>query len=222
MPVVSRWQRPADRGAEIGRERLRVVGREIRLARRSRGLSMRAVGEAVGVSEAWISRIERALVTDIGLVILARMCAVVGLDLAVRTFAGGRPITDAGHSRLLERLRRRIHRSVSMSVEVPLPIAGDQRAWDASLVGAHRAWRYGVEAETNPLDGQAIVRRIQLKLRDGAVYGVILLLPETRQSRAFRREFGPLMVRDFPVAGSIALQRLEAGLDPGGNAVVVL
>jgi hypothetical protein len=105
---------------------------------------------------------------------------------------------------------------------VPLPRPGDQRAWDGTITPADQRWRYGVEAETHPSDGQAQMRRLALKRRDGQVDGVILLLPDTRTTRAFVREFGPLVARDFPQSGPNALRRLAAGEDPGGSAVVVL
>jgi len=74
----------------------------------------------------------------------------------------------------------------------------------------------------SPHDGQALVRHIRLKQRDGEVDGVILLLPDTRQVREFRRLFADMLAADFPVAGRCALERLAAGDDPGGSAVVVM
>lgn len=83
-------------------------------------------------------------------------------------------------------------------------------------------WRYGTEAELNPIDGQALIRRLTLKQRDGRVDGVILLLPDTRQARLFRREFADLLATDFPIPARLAMVRLANGLDPGGNAMVVI
>lgn len=79
-----------------------------------------------------------------------------------------------------------------------------------------------VECELNPIDGQALLRRLTLKQRDGMVDGVILLLPDTRQARLFRREFAQLLAEQFPVGSAEALRRLAAGLDPGGSAIVTL
>lgn len=199
---------------------MREVGREIRLARRSLGLSLASVAAAAGTSAATLSRIERGQSRDVSLVLLAKACAVVGLDLSVRAFPGGQPLRDARHARLLARFRSKLHPSLSWSTEVPLPNPGDQRAWDGLVRGT--AWRYGTEAEMNPSDGQMVCRRLQLKRRDGGVDGVILLLPDTRQTRAFRREFADLLATDYPVSGRHALERLAAGADPGGSAVVVL
>ena len=196
-----------------------MIGREIRLARQQLGLSIATVAREVGISPSELSRIERGMAEWASVVVLAQICAVVGLDLSVKAYPGGRPIRDAQHAALLARFRARLHPSLRWSTEVPLPNPGDQRAWDGMVRGER--WRYGTEAELNPIDGQALVRRLTLKQRDGGVDGVILLLPDTRQARHFRREFAGLLAADFPMRGSVALERLGAGLDPGGSAIVV-
>lgn len=167
-----------------------------------------------------LSRIERGLAGWASVVVLSQLCAVVGLDLAARAYPGGAPLRDARHGRLLSKLKAAISSALRWAIEVPLPNPGDQRAWDAVVRGG--AWRYGIEAELNPIDGQALLRRLTLKERDGMVDGVILLMPDTRQTRLFRREFADLLAVQFPVRGAIALSRLAAGDDPGGSAIVVL
>jgi transcriptional regulator with XRE-family HTH domain len=193
---------------------------EIRLARRRLGLSLQFVSRAVGISASELSRIERGLADWVSLLVLCQLCAVVGLDLSAKAYPGGPPIRDAQHRRLLGKLRLLLHSALSWSLEVPLPGPSEQRAWDALIRGA--GWRYGVECELNPLDGQAVLRRLALKQRDGMVDGLILLLPETRQTRLFRREFTDELAAAFPIRSVIALKCLAVGRDPGGNAVIVL
>ena len=89
---------------------------------------------------------------------LAKVCSIVGLDLSVRAYPGGRPLHDARHAAMLERLHGRISPALRWSLEVPLPDVADQRAWDAMIRGV--GWRFGVECELNPLDGQALLRRL--------------------------------------------------------------
>ena len=71
---------------------------------------------------------------------------------------------------------------------MPLPNAGDRRAWDA-VIGIARV-RIGVEAETRARDEQELERRLSLKRRDGGVDHVILLLADTRSNRLFVRWVG--------------------------------
>lgn len=209
-----------DRGTERGRRARLAIGGEIRTARVDRGLTLREVCRAIGVSVATGSRLERGVLEHVDVMLLARMCAVVGLDLSVKAFPGGQPIRDAAHLELLGDFQALLHPTVNWATEVPLPISGDQRAWDGFARGVD--WRYGVEAETAPNDGQAMLRRLALKARDGEVDGVLLVLRDTRRSRAFLREIKGVTGSSFPVAGSRALELLRVGADSGGNAIIVL
>ena len=190
------------------------------MARTGRGLSLKQVGHATGLSESVVSRIERGLNIRVTVFDLARLHAVVGLDLSVRSYPGGQPIRDAAHVTLLEDFRSGLHRSITWSTEVPLSSRGDARAWDGFLRTAD--WRYGVEAETAPNDCQAMVRRIQQKERDSHVDGVILILRPTRQTRALLSAALPTLLDAFPVEGERAVSSLRAGVDPGGSAVIVV
>ncbi len=113
-----------------------------------------------------------------------------------------------------------------------MPIAGDQRAWDAvltSVVGGPTATRAhggsvrtGVEAETRARDAQALQRRLALKQRDGGMDHVVLLLADTRHNRIFLRSAGEGLLTMFPVPGRRALEHLGRTGDPGGNAIILL
>jgi hypothetical protein len=140
---------------------------------------------------------------------------------------------------LLERLRAVISPTLSWRTEVPLPNPGDQRAWDAMIVGharsggptsdgpgtdavGIRSFRVGIEAETRPRDAQALQRRLALKRREGGVDHVIVLLAATRGNRAFLREAWPALAADFPVSARDVIKALAAAGDPAGSAIVVM
>jgi transcriptional regulator with XRE-family HTH domain len=213
-------QRPADVGAVRGRAIVAdLVGNE-RIARLDRGLSLEDVGRAVGLSQPTMTRFERIAGEDVGIVRMAQVLSVVGLELTARAYPGGQPLRDAGHARLLGRLRAALHPSLAWATEVPLPIPGDRRAWDALIRGT--GWRYGVEAETHPTDAQALCRRLELKRRDGDVDGVLLVLPDTRHTRLFLAAAADLLAASFPEPGSRALRALANGVYPGGSAILIL
>jgi hypothetical protein len=157
---------------------------------------------------------------DVGVIRLATIAGIVGLDLTLRAYAGGSPLRDRAHGALLQAFRARLHRDLGWGTEVPLPGLREQRAWDAFVRGP--GWRYGVEAETHPTDAQALGRRLELKRRDGLVDGVLLVLPATTHVRLFIRAAGDLLRHAFPVSGRRALELLGAGVDPGGGAIIVL
>ncbi len=213
-------RRPADIGDERGRALVLTAGREIRDARRARDLSLRSVGTAVGLSEAQVSRIERGLVGGVSVIDLARLHAVVGLELSMRAYPNGDAIRDAASVALIGEFCGRLPASIGWSTEVPLPRPGDLRAWDVVLRAVD--WRAGVEAETGPRDAQALVRRLLAKQRDGEVDLVVLVLRATAQTRRFLRDAGEVVRSAFPIPSDLALQRLERGESPGGNALVVL
>lgn len=220
LPRMATKHRPAALGAARGRSILADLVSEARTARLDRGLSLADVGRAVGLSQPAMTRLEHGLLEDVGIIRMAQVLAVLGLELSARAYPGGQPLRDAGHARLLARFRALIHPSLGWATEVPLPIAGDRRAWDGMVRGP--GWRYGTEAETHPTDAQALGRRTELKLRDGHVDGVLLVLPDTRHVRLFLTAAMDVLMPSFPVPGRRAIELLRAGIDPGGNSVIVL
>lgn len=112
---------------------------------------------------------------------LAAIGATVGLDVRLHAYLAGDPLRDAGQLRVLNRFRAQLHVSVNVRTEVPLPIEGDRRAWDAVVEG--RGWRAAVEVETVLDDIQALERRLALKARDGDMELVILVVADTPRNR---------------------------------------
>ena len=101
----------------------------------------------------------------------------------MRVYPGDVWLRDAAQLRTLERFRARVGAGWVWESEVPLPIPGDQRAWD--LVGWHAAerTRIWVEAESRLRDIQDVERRITLKKRDGGALRVVLVVNDTRANR---------------------------------------
>ena len=205
----------ARRIAEEDESRVRA---DIARSRRRAGLSQATVGRACGLSRSAVARTEngtrRATLAE-----LACLGAAVGLDVRLRAFPAGDPIRDAGQLRLLERLRRELHPRLRWSTEVPLPIPGDMRAWDAVIKGDR--WVLGVEAETVVDDIQALERRLSLKVRDGQIDCVILLVADTPRNRrallAAHEAFADLPLRTRSLLGP-----LRNGRYPGASGIVVI
>jgi transcriptional regulator with XRE-family HTH domain len=213
-------ERRADVGAARARELTANVLRELRAGRMDRGLSGAAVAHAIGLSPAQYSRLERGLSGSVSIEQAALVAAVIGCDLSVRVYPSGQPIRDAAHASLLHRFRQRLHPSLRLRTEVPFPDPSDRRAWDAVVVAA--GWRTGVEAETRPRDLQALERRLALKLRDGDVTSVVLLLLDSRYNRDFVRSNQDALFERFPMPGPRLLELLRAGVEPGADSIVLL
>lgn len=218
---MSSRERPADIGNRRARSALRDLGEELRNARIDSGLSQAAVAIAAGITRTQVGRIERADVPRVSVLILARLLAVVGLELSARAYPAGSPMRDHAQLALLARFRERLGTSVRTHVEVPLPIPGDGRAWDLLLgVGPVNV---AVEAETRPRDVQALLRRIAAKRRDDPrATHVVLLLADTRHNRTLVRDYGATLMTAFPERGPDLLSALVDGRDPGGSGIVLM
>jgi hypothetical protein len=89
---------------------------------------------------------------------------------------------------------------LAVRTEVPLPIESDLRAWDAVVRGE---------------------RRLALKVRDGGVDGVILVIADTgRNRRALAAAPGSFL--GFDRNARRVLSALAQGRDPGGSSLILI
>jgi transcriptional regulator with XRE-family HTH domain len=211
-------ERPSDRGRRRAREHLDRVASDVRLARVGAGLSLRDVGAAADVDHVALWMFERRR-RDLRLEDLSAVCQVLSLDLTLRAYPAGDPIRDAAHARLLARFKARLHPRLRWSTEVPLPIPGELRAWDAMVAGP--GWRTAVEAETAINDVQALERKLALKTRDGGADHVLLLVADTRRNRR-AIDTAPAAFTELPLRNRHVLRDLGAGRQPSGNGLVIL
>ncbi len=100
---------------------------------------------------------------------------------------------------------------------------GDLRAWDAEISGRDpRPWRARVEGETRIADGQALERKLALKLRDDPGGHLILLVADTRANRRALAALGPGLREMLPFGPREIFGALDAGHEPPGSGIVVL
>jgi transcriptional regulator with XRE-family HTH domain len=209
---------PIARARRIAAEDEARVLAELSRARREAGLSQSELGRACGMSRWAVERTEkgsrRATIHE-----LASLGAAVGRDVRLRAFPAGDAIRDAGQERLLHRLRVVVAPGLKWRTEVPLPIPGDLRAWDAVIRGL--GWWIPVEAETVIDDVQALERKIGLKQRDGNARHLLLLIADTRRNRRALAS-APAALGGWPLRTREILAALRAGRDPGAGGVVFL
>jgi transcriptional regulator with XRE-family HTH domain len=196
------------------------IGQELRIARLGAGLSQRSAGAGAGMPHVHWSRIERGLVPNLSMLQACQAGAAVGLRVSLRTYPDGDPIRDAGGQALLERFRARLPAGAGWQTEVPMNIPGDRRAWDARVVIAGR--RAGCEAETQLFDLQAFERRLTLKLRDGDVDILILVVADTVRNRSVLRTYREQLRPLLPLDTREILASLAAGALPVRNGIVIL
>ena len=212
---------PVVEAARRARQHLSQSVTSIRDARRNAGISQDAVAAAIGCSRQLVGAIESETLDDVGCIQLARLAAVVGLDVSVRTFPGGSVLRDAGQLRLLDRFRASVGELWTWRTEVPVtndPL--DRRAIDAILVRPPH--RVGVEAVTRLLDAQGQVRVILLKQQAAGLECTVIALANTRHNRHAVVEAEPSLRPAFPLDSRWVLQELRAGRVPPANGVVLV
>lgn len=196
------------------------LGREIRRARLDAAMSQRAAGQLVGMSGAQVGRIERVALETVSLDQLSRACAAVGLRLIARAVPGaGRPV-DSGQLALLDRLRRLLPAGTVVRTEVPLPVAGDRRAWDAIVELDPDPMP--LEAEARLRDMQSVERRCALKLRDSGFDRMVLLVADTANNRSLLEQYRTGLRASFPLDGRALLPDLRTGRTPPASGILVL
>jgi transcriptional regulator with XRE-family HTH domain len=202
------------------RRTLITVGDELRRARLNGGVSQAAVAAALDCSATTISRVEQGRVRGLAVRHVLACAAAVGLVLRVGLYPAGHAVRDASQLRLLDAFRPRLSSAWRWQTEVPMPIRGDLRAWDAVL--SKIGCRIGVEAISRVGDVQAQSRAALLKARDSGVDRVILLVRDTDANRRTLHAAGDVLVGSFPLGTKQVMRALSAGIDPGANGIVIL
>jgi transcriptional regulator with XRE-family HTH domain len=195
------------------------IATELVIARTTSGLSLRQVARAIGVSVDRLKRAERGDARALTLDLAVRIAPIVGLQLAASLHPNGDPTRDRAHLAVLRRFSRRLHPTLSLRSEVPLPIPGDLRAADGLIEGSFGSIL--VEAETRVSDFQAVERKARLKQRDLGADRLILLMADTRHNRRLL-DLHPEARERFPIGARRCLAALSRGEDPGGDCLLLL
>lgn len=208
------------RATQLASDLRRTVAVELRTSRLQSGLSLDDVALATDLSKAEVSRVERGLAPWVRLGTICRIATVLGLTPSIRLYPDGPPLRDAAHAELLARLRHELPPTLQWRTEVPLPIPGDRRAWDATIHGG--GWWVAVEAETRLLDLQALERRVALKRRDAGEPSVILVINDPRPNRAILEAARESLRTAFPLDARHILGALRAGRAPTAGGLLRL
>ncbi len=212
-------ERGIDRAARRASRFLVELGEELRRARAEAGLSQAAVGARLGLSQSLIARVEAGRHRVLSIHTAARLLSCVGRDLSMRVYRGAGPIHDIGQLQMLEELRSRLQGGLRFRTEVPLGLAGDQRAWDAVTDGPGLvvAW----ECYTRMENVQATERTLNAKQRDSGVPCVVLVLKESRHNREVARAASGLR-RSFPLGARGIFGAVRRGQQPRSNGFMFL
>jgi transcriptional regulator with XRE-family HTH domain len=211
----------ADRGRRAAAYAQQELMRDLRERRLALGLSQQTVADAAGIGRSMLGRIERGEIVAPDIRDLGAFAAVLGLALRIATFPEGQPIADRVQLRLLAAFRERLPSALGWRTEVPLPVTGDRRAWDA-VVTPLDGWT-AIEGISRLGAVDATVRRAKLKLRDDPrIERLVLVVLDTKRNRETLAAAGPAIWDDFPLDTRAVLTALRAGRAPAANGVVLL
>jgi transcriptional regulator with XRE-family HTH domain len=214
-------QRPADLGTADARRFAELAAREVRTARREAGISQSEAARRAGVSRSQFARLERAELPRPSLEQLCRASRATGLEAYFRLYRGEEPVRDRSQLALLARFEALLGPSLTMRREVPLPIAGDKRAWDARVTS--REGTASIEGESRVEDCQALARRIELKRRDDPGAGVIILvLNKTAHNRDVLRLHREALRTQLPLDGWEIARSLRRGEIPRAGGIILV
>jgi transcriptional regulator with XRE-family HTH domain len=213
-------ERRVERASWLIEKDLRELGNDLRSARLAAGLTLREVASRLGVAPSTILGNERAEAPGARPELLARHAGAVGLRLRIKSYPEGEPLRDSGSVRLIGAFRGRLP-TLRFRPEVPVSAAlGDQRAWDGviELPGC----RCATEFVTRFHDCQAQLRAFELKLRDGSVDRLILVVLASHANRRALALARVVVDAAFPLGTRAVMAALAAGRDPGANGIVLI
>lgn len=189
-------------------------------ARMALGLTQAQVAAALGVSRSWVCRFERRRLRHVTFEYVARHAAVVGLRLSIKLYPVGGAIRDAGQAKYIGRLLARIGHAWRVKLDAPIPLRGDLRGIDVLLDNG--MCRIAVEVITRLRDLQAQIRYASQKQRDIGADRLILVLAGTHANRNVLASALPTLIGAFDLDTRRVMACLEAGKDPGRDAIIVL
>jgi transcriptional regulator with XRE-family HTH domain len=214
-------QRPADLGVADARRICAAIGRELADARHMAAMSQASAAVRAGTSQSQWGRLERGELRRPTFELVCRACRAVGLAPAFKAYPAGPLVRDAASLALMARFEVLPAPPLRMRREVPIPLAGDLRAWDARIEG--REGNASIEAESRIHDAQALERRIALKVRDDPGAGVVILVVnDTAHNRRVLAEHREALRAQLPLDGSAIARALRAGRIPPASGIVML
>ena len=175
----------------------------------------------LGFSRSYVGRLERNEIREPGLDSVASVAAALGLRLRLALYPEGEAIRDRVQLRLIEAFRARLHASVGWRTEVPLPIQGDRRAWDAVAI-ADDGWT-AIEAISRLGVVDATLRAANQKQRDDPrIARTVLVIADTPRNRLALRLAHATVRADYPLDTRAVCAALAAGKAPAASGVVLL
>ncbi|MEP6470134.1 MAG: helix-turn-helix transcriptional regulator [Chloroflexota bacterium] len=222
--MTTRLTRHAREGRNRAEFLVRRFGTELRVARVTAGLTQSRLAELAGVSQSFVSLVERGRrAADWRLA--CGLALAVGHDLSLRLFpARSVSLRDSGQFVAVQRIVSNAHESWHARMEAPVA-AGDSRAADLLLIGAREILH--VEVERALVDFQAQLRAAQRKrsvLADSfdSPVRLVIAIPGTRRARRLVDALRPGIRAALPRTSAQTWSAIRAGAPLDGDGLLFL
>ena len=212
---------PASLGSTDARRVAAAIATELRDHRIGAGISQATAARAAGLSPSQWGRLERNELDAPDLAQVCRAARALGLRGYVKLYPAGEPVRDSAQLNLLTRFEAALGPPLRMRREVPIPIQGDLRAWDAVVDGDGQP--FFVEGESHVGDIQEVDRRITLKQRDDPrATTVVLVLTRSDHHRRLLETHREALRELLPLDGVAVLRAIRSGKRPSASGLVML
>lgn len=211
----------------IGLEQAQRIGErfgsEVRIARVSAGLSQRELARRAGLTQAFVSQIERGRVIP-AVESMVRLATVLGLVLSLRLFPGeGLKLRDSGQLTVALAIRKEVHASCRVRLEEPIAYGNDRRAADMVLETPIELVM--LEIERGIVDFQAQYRAAQLKRaalseRLGRPVRLVIAVLDTRRNRELLRPHQEMIKTALPLSSRQIWAAVRSGEPIGGDGLL--
>lgn len=221
MATRQRITRHGSRGRERAATLVSRLGTELRIARLTAGLTQAQVAAMVGVSQPFVSLVERGR-RRADLRTTCALASAAGHELSVRLFPMSTPsLRDSGQLQLVESITGRAHPSWQIRMEEPVGM-GDRRSADLLLIGSDQVLH--VEVERWLVDLQAQLRAAQLKRQAlsehlGRAVKLIIAVQRTERARNLVAAL-PSISQALPGSSAEAWRAIEHGAPLTADALL--
>lgn len=219
--------RPATRFDKLSAEQVRRIaerfGNEVQIARVGAGLSQRDLAARAGLTQAFVSQVERGQSVP-GLESMVRLSTALGLSLSLRLFPGdGLKLRDSGQLDVALAIRKEVHSGCRVRLEEPIAYGSDRRAADMILETPIELVM--LEIERGLVDFQAQYRAAQLKratlaARVGRAVRLVIAVPDTRRNRKLLSQHQELISTALPVSSRQIWAAIRSGEPIGGDGLL--
>lgn len=212
--------RPADMGHQRAEQLRAYLGQELRMGRIGSGLTQEDLGRLAGVTQEYVSQVERGIVAP-SLDVACRLAAATGSVLSLKLFPTSHvSLRESGQMEIAETVVAAADNSWRTRMEVPV---GEGRAHDLVFDRSEEVAAIEIERTLATLEAQArraLVKRDALAIRESRPVRLILAVPDTRGMRNFVREHADFFARVFPVPSRAIWNAIRNGHAIGGDGLL--